>query len=85
MSGVSSANYDDGNCPCNDRPGGTQNVQSFIGNDYFCESGPVHLSSLLMILYGMVIGVARKNFNAVQLILTSHGSTKHSTHHQLIT
>ena len=39
MSGVSSTIPDNGNCPCNDPPGGTQNVQSFIGNDYFCESG----------------------------------------------
>ena len=27
------------NCPCNTPPGDTQDVQSFIGNDYFCESG----------------------------------------------
>ena len=27
------------NCPCNTPPGDYQYVQSFIGNDYFCESG----------------------------------------------
>ena len=26
-------------CPCNTPPGNTQDIQSFIGNDYFCESG----------------------------------------------
>ena len=31
--------YSDGNCPCNTPPGGTQEIQSFIGSDYFCESG----------------------------------------------
>ena len=39
MSGVSSSIPDAGNCICNDPPGSTQQVQSFIGNDYFCESG----------------------------------------------
>ena len=27
------------NCPCNTPPGGTQQVQSFVGSNYFCESG----------------------------------------------
>ena len=26
-------------CPCNTPPGYTQNIDLFIGNDYFCESG----------------------------------------------
>ena len=39
MAGVSDSYYDSGNCPCNTPPSSTQNIQSFIGNDYFCESG----------------------------------------------
>ena len=39
MAGVSASYYDPGNCPCNTPPGSTQDIQSFIGNDYFCESG----------------------------------------------
>ena len=39
MAGVRDSYYDDGNCPCNTPPGSTQDIQSFIGNDYFCESG----------------------------------------------
>ncbi len=30
---------DAGNCPCNLPPGSSQEVQSFIGDHYFCESG----------------------------------------------
>ena len=39
MAGVSSAGNSGGNCPCS--PGSPQKstLQSFIGNDYFCESG----------------------------------------------
>ena len=38
MSGVSDSNiHANSNCPCS--TGSTQRVQSFIGNDYFCESG----------------------------------------------
>ena len=36
---MSSTIPDAGNCPCNDPPGGTKNVQFVISNDYFCESG----------------------------------------------
>ena len=39
MAGLHEASYHVNggfNCPCSN---GTQNVQSFIGNDYFCESG----------------------------------------------
>lgn len=32
-------------CPCSTPPGDTQQLQSFIGNDYFCESGNPVLSS----------------------------------------
>ena len=39
MAGVSDSYYDDGNCPCNTPPSSTQDLQSFIGNNYFCESG----------------------------------------------
>ena len=39
MAGVIASYYDAGNCPCNTPPGSTQDIQSFIGNDYFCESG----------------------------------------------
>ena len=39
MAGVKDSFYDDGNCPCNTPPGATQNIQDFIGTDYFCESG----------------------------------------------
>ena len=39
MSGVSSSIFDAGNCICNTPPGSTQDVQSFIGDNYFCESG----------------------------------------------
>ena len=39
MAGVSDSYRDDGNCPCNIPLSRTQDIQSFIGNDYFCESG----------------------------------------------
>jgi hypothetical protein len=38
ISGPSQANNDDSNCPCNS-PAGVGSVPSFVGNDYFCESG----------------------------------------------
>ena len=38
------------NCPCNTPPGDTQDVQSFIGNDYFCESGNPN-SNAALVLY----------------------------------
>ena len=28
-----------GNCPCSNPPGASQQVQSFVGSDYYCESG----------------------------------------------
>ena len=37
VGGLSEARTDKNSCPCNE--GGTVNVPSFIGNDYFCESG----------------------------------------------
>lgn len=39
MAGISDSVYDSGNCPCNTPPGANQEIPSFIGNDYFCESG----------------------------------------------
>ena len=39
MAGFSDSYYTVGNCPCNTPPSSTQDIQSFIGNDYFCESG----------------------------------------------
>uniref|UniRef100_A0A1X7UHD4 Fibrinogen C-terminal domain-containing protein n=1 Tax=Amphimedon queenslandica TaxID=400682 RepID=A0A1X7UHD4_AMPQE len=39
MAGVRDSSYDAGNCPCSTPPGATQVIQSFVGNDYFCESG----------------------------------------------
>ena len=56
MAGLHEASYynhvNDGryNCPCS--KGSTQNVPSFIGNDYFCESGnPVTDGTLQATLY----------------------------------
>ena len=39
MAGLFDSHYSDSNCPCNTPPGGTQQVQSFVGSNYFCESG----------------------------------------------
>ena len=39
MSGNRESTYSNSNCPCNTPPGGTQQVQSFVGSNYFCESG----------------------------------------------
>ena len=39
MAGLSDTHYTGFNCPCNNPPGATQQVQSFVGDDYFCESG----------------------------------------------
>ena len=52
MAGVSSAGNSGGSCPCS--PGSLQNstLQSFIGNDYFCESGnPATDGSIQHIFY----------------------------------
>ena len=38
MGGVSDSLYAAGNCPCNNPPGNTY-VPSYIGSNYFCESG----------------------------------------------
>ncbi len=35
----SSSTNTSNNCPCNTPPGTTKNIDLFIGNDYFCESG----------------------------------------------
>ena len=39
MAGVCDSRHHNGNCPCNTPPGSTQQVQSFVGSHYFCESG----------------------------------------------
>ena len=39
MAGLFDSHYHNSNCPCNTPPGGTQQVQSFVGSNYFCESG----------------------------------------------
>ena len=39
MSGLLQSYYHHANCPCNTPPGSTEYVQSFIGSNYFCESG----------------------------------------------
>ena len=39
MAGTRDSSSSSGNCPCNTPSGSTQYVQSFIGSDYFCESG----------------------------------------------
>jgi dynein heavy chain len=39
MGGFSDSYSNGGNCPCNDPPGGRQQVSSFVDSNYFCESG----------------------------------------------
>ena len=39
MAGFAGSVYTDYNCPCNTPPGGTQQIQSFVESNYFCESG----------------------------------------------
>ena len=39
MAGYSENIPNETNCPCNTPPGNTQDIQSFVGDDYFCESG----------------------------------------------
>ena len=39
MAGWKVDGYSGGNCPCNTPPGDDDNIEQFIGNDYFCESG----------------------------------------------
>ena len=39
MAGMFDSHYYNMNCPCNIPPGGMQQVQSFVGSNYFCESG----------------------------------------------
>lgn len=39
MAGVYESIYHYANCPCNTPPGGLQQIPSFVGDDYFCESG----------------------------------------------
>ena len=37
--GLLESHYTAANCPCSNPPGASQQVQSFIGSDYYCESG----------------------------------------------
>ena len=37
--GLLESYYHFGNCPCSNLPGGLQQIQSFVGSDYYCESG----------------------------------------------
>ena len=39
MAGLFDSHYHNRNCPCNTPPGDTQQVQSFVGSNYYCESG----------------------------------------------
>ena len=39
MAGLYSSVYHPDNCPCNTPPGALQQIPSYVGNDYFCESG----------------------------------------------
>ena len=39
MAGFAGSMYTNYNCPCNTPPGSTQQLQSFVGSHYFCESG----------------------------------------------
>ena len=43
------ATYPDTSCPCADRATALSLVPSFVGNDYFCESGNPGLTSAFMI------------------------------------
>ena len=39
MGGLLESYYNGNNCPCSNSPGGFQQIQSFVGSDYYCESG----------------------------------------------
>ena len=39
MGGYSDTYYQQWNCPCSNPPGGSQQIQSFVGSNYYCESG----------------------------------------------
>ena len=39
MCGLYESHYDRANCPCSNPPGSSQHVPSFVGSDYYCESG----------------------------------------------
>uniref|UniRef100_A0A1X7UXA4 Fibrinogen C-terminal domain-containing protein n=1 Tax=Amphimedon queenslandica TaxID=400682 RepID=A0A1X7UXA4_AMPQE len=39
IAGITDNGYNDNNCPCASPPGSNQQLQSFVGNNYFCESG----------------------------------------------
>lgn len=39
MAGTFKSTYSDGNCPCSSPPGSKQQIQSFVGDNYYCASG----------------------------------------------
>ena len=39
MAGLFESYTDNGNCPCATNNGSTQQIQSFVGSNYYCESG----------------------------------------------
>ena len=50
MAGFSDTYYYPDNCPCANPPGSYQQIQSFVGSNYFCESGS-STSGLSPVLY----------------------------------
>ena len=42
MAGLFDSRNHNANCPCNTPPSGSQHVQSFVGSNYYCESGNSH-------------------------------------------
>ncbi len=86
MAGISDEMNEVYNCPCNDPPGFTQELQSFIGNDYFCESG--NHGNWEFIFYRddpLWDGDGCGSKELVQLILLCRGFTKRTTPLLLIT
>ena len=87
MSGLLEASYSiDGhfNCPCSQSNLQNSTVQSFIGSDYFCESGNLRTHGYILDLYtlskihcGMVKVVVLLKKIVVQL-LVFHGLTMSS-------
>ena len=74
-----------GNCRCSQGSNYNFDLQSFVGNDYFCESGDQDhsgqfkwVTSTQLILYGTVKTVVLLNKHVVKL-LDSHSSTRFLT------
>ena len=79
-------NYEDGtfNCPCSVVSTQNSTLQSFIGDDYFCESGNPRTDGTILytqcshlIHCGMVKDVVFLKVIAAQLILVSYGSIRY--------